>query len=126
MAEQVRANEPGNKLYTLCKEGEGAYTMMELYDDAAAIEAQVNAVIRQNAASKTAEMTPDAAIEAGALALDEAAVVAGHGDFEQGHVASPAGGLLVHAHVRELGVGEGGPGNHQVRGLLEPEEQGVL
>jgi alanyl-tRNA synthetase len=34
-----------------------------------AIEAQVNAVIRQNAAAKTAEMTPEAAIEAGALAL---------------------------------------------------------
>lgn len=37
--------------------------------ETAAIEAQVNAVIRQNAAAKTAEMTPDAAIEAGALAL---------------------------------------------------------
>ncbi len=35
----------------------------------AAIEAQVNAVIRQNAAVSTREMTPDAAIEAGALAL---------------------------------------------------------
>ncbi|WP_291842858.1 alanine--tRNA ligase [Maricaulis sp.] len=34
-----------------------------------AIEAQVNAVIRQNTAVSTAEMTPDAAIEAGALAL---------------------------------------------------------
>ena len=39
MAEQVRANEPGNKLYTLCKDADGAYTMMELYDDAAAVEA---------------------------------------------------------------------------------------
>lgn len=38
-------------------------------DETAAIEAQVNAVIRQNGAAKTAEMTPDAAIEAGALAL---------------------------------------------------------
>ncbi len=37
--------------------------------ETAAIEAQVNAVIRQNAAAKTAEMTPEAAIEAGALAL---------------------------------------------------------
>ncbi|WP_440959381.1 alanine--tRNA ligase [Oceanicaulis sp. LC35] len=34
-----------------------------------AIEAQVNAVIRQNAEAKTAEMTPEKAIEAGALAL---------------------------------------------------------
>ncbi|WP_022697315.1 alanine--tRNA ligase [Euryhalocaulis caribicus] len=33
------------------------------------IEAQVNQVIRQNDASETAEMEPDAAIEAGALAL---------------------------------------------------------
>ncbi|MGX6647444.1 alanine--tRNA ligase [Maricaulaceae bacterium MS644] len=38
-------------------------------DEAKAVEAQVNAVIRQNAPGKTAEMTPDAAIEAGALAL---------------------------------------------------------
>ncbi len=38
-------------------------------DETAAIEAQVNAVIRQNAVSKTAEMTPEKAIEAGALAL---------------------------------------------------------
>jgi len=35
----------------------------------AAIEAQVNAVIRQNVEVSTGEMTPDAAIEAGALAL---------------------------------------------------------
>ena len=35
----------------------------------AAVEAQVNAVIRQNLAVSTREMTPDAAIEAGALAL---------------------------------------------------------
>jgi alanyl-tRNA synthetase len=35
----------------------------------AAVEAQVNAVIRQNVAVSTRSMTPDAAIEAGALAL---------------------------------------------------------
>ncbi|WP_417487933.1 alanine--tRNA ligase [Maricaulis sp.] len=35
----------------------------------ASIEAQVNAVIRQNSPVSTREMTPDAAIEAGALAL---------------------------------------------------------
>ncbi|WP_417489013.1 alanine--tRNA ligase [Maricaulis sp.] len=35
----------------------------------AAVEAQVNAVIRQNLAVSTREMSPDAAIEAGALAL---------------------------------------------------------
>ena len=39
MAEQVRANEPGNHMYTLCKGEDGSYTMMELYEDAAAIEA---------------------------------------------------------------------------------------
>ena len=38
-------------------------------EEIAAIEAQVNAVIRQNAAVSTREMSPDAAIEAGALAL---------------------------------------------------------
>ncbi|MCR9128001.1 MAG: alanine--tRNA ligase [Alphaproteobacteria bacterium] len=38
-------------------------------DEARAIEAQVNAVIRQNSATETAEMTPEKAIEAGALAL---------------------------------------------------------
>ncbi|WP_323762864.1 alanine--tRNA ligase [Maricaulis sp.] len=38
-------------------------------DQVAAIEAQVNAVIRQNTPVSTREMTPDAAIEAGALAL---------------------------------------------------------
>ena len=38
-------------------------------DELAAIEAQVNEVIRQNAGVATRTMTPDAAIEAGALAL---------------------------------------------------------
>ncbi|WP_421859600.1 alanine--tRNA ligase [Oceanicaulis sp.] len=38
-------------------------------DETQAIEAQVNAVIRQNADAKIAEMTPEKAIEAGALAL---------------------------------------------------------
>ena len=38
-------------------------------EERAAIEAQVNAVIRQNVASATAQMTPEKAIEAGALAL---------------------------------------------------------
>jgi len=35
----VRANEPGNTLYTLCKDSAGKYVVMELYTDAAAIEA---------------------------------------------------------------------------------------
>ena len=38
-------------------------------EEGAAVEAQVNAVIRQNAEVGTAQMSPDAAIEAGALAL---------------------------------------------------------
>ena len=36
---QVRANEPDNQLYTLCKDATGRYVVMELYTDAAAIEA---------------------------------------------------------------------------------------
>ena len=39
LAEQVRANEPGNHLYTLCRDADGGYTMMELYADEAAIAA---------------------------------------------------------------------------------------
>lgn len=38
MAAQVRANEPGNQLYTLCKDDDG-YVMLELYEDEAALEA---------------------------------------------------------------------------------------
>jgi quinol monooxygenase YgiN len=39
LAGQVRANEPGNKLYTLCKDGDGNYLVLELYDDDAALAA---------------------------------------------------------------------------------------
>jgi len=39
LAAQVRAKEPGNKLYTLCKDADGNYLVMELYDDAAALAA---------------------------------------------------------------------------------------
>jgi quinol monooxygenase YgiN len=39
LAEQVRANEPGNQLYTLCKDGQGNYLVLELYDDEAALAA---------------------------------------------------------------------------------------
>ena len=39
LAANVRANEPGNKLYTLCKDAEGNYLMMELYDTAEALAA---------------------------------------------------------------------------------------
>ncbi len=39
LAEQVRANEPGNHLYQLCKDGDGNYVVMELYEDQAALDA---------------------------------------------------------------------------------------
>jgi quinol monooxygenase YgiN len=41
LAAKVRANEPGNKLYTLCKSraAEDTYVVMEIYDGQAAIEA---------------------------------------------------------------------------------------
>ncbi len=38
LAAQVRANEPGNQLYTLVKDDEG-YAVMELYTDEAALAA---------------------------------------------------------------------------------------
>ncbi len=33
LAGQVRANEPGNRLYTLCRDEDGNYLMLELYED---------------------------------------------------------------------------------------------
>ena len=39
LAEQVRANEAGNHLYTLCKDADGNYVVMELYEDEAALAA---------------------------------------------------------------------------------------
>ena len=38
LAEQVRANEPGNQLYTLVKDDDG-YAVMELYSDEDALAA---------------------------------------------------------------------------------------
>ena len=38
LAAEVRANEPGNHLYTLVKDDEG-YAVMELYDDEDALKA---------------------------------------------------------------------------------------
>ena len=37
LAEQVAANESGNKLYKLCKSAEGDYYFIELYDSAEAM-----------------------------------------------------------------------------------------
>ncbi len=39
LAEQVRANEPGNHLYTLCKDADGKYLVMELYESEEALAA---------------------------------------------------------------------------------------
>jgi quinol monooxygenase YgiN len=39
LAKEVRANEPGNKMYTLTKSEAGEYLMLELYDSEAALAA---------------------------------------------------------------------------------------
>ena len=43
LARQVRENEPGARLYTLCKSGEGEYVFLEMYEDDAAIAAHMRA-----------------------------------------------------------------------------------
>ena len=37
LASEVRAKEPGNEMYTLCKDAHGNYLMLELYKDADAL-----------------------------------------------------------------------------------------
>ncbi len=39
LASQVRANEPGNQMYTLCKDPDGNYLMLELYQDEGSLAA---------------------------------------------------------------------------------------
>ena len=39
LAAEVRAKEPGNDLYTLCKDEDGNYLVLELYKDADALAA---------------------------------------------------------------------------------------
>ena len=39
LAAEVQANEPGNHLYQLCKDADGNYIVMELYEDQAALDA---------------------------------------------------------------------------------------
>ena len=39
LAAKVNANEPGCHLYKLCKDADGNYTVMELYEDEAAMAA---------------------------------------------------------------------------------------
>lgn len=39
LARQVREKESGNQLYTLCKDADGNYLVLELYDNAEALAA---------------------------------------------------------------------------------------
>jgi quinol monooxygenase YgiN len=39
LAAEVRKNEPGNKMYTLCKDEAGQYVVLELYDSPEALAA---------------------------------------------------------------------------------------
>lgn len=39
LAGQVREKEKGNQLYTLCRDAEGGYVMLELYEDEASLAA---------------------------------------------------------------------------------------
>lgn len=39
LAAQVRAKEAGNQLYTLCRDADGGYVMLELYEDEASLTA---------------------------------------------------------------------------------------
>lgn len=41
LARAVRANEPGNRLYRLCKTAEGEYVFLEIYEDDAALAAHM-------------------------------------------------------------------------------------
>lgn len=72
-------------------------------DDIAAIETEVNAQIRGNRAVSTRLMTPDAAIEAGALALfgekygDEVRVLSMGGSEDVNYSTELCGGTHVHA-----------------------------
>ena len=55
LAAQVRANEPGNQLYTLVKDAEG-YAVMELYDDDEAVRAHGASAHFKAAGEKLAEL----------------------------------------------------------------------
>ena len=39
LAKEVRAKEPGNHLYTLTKDSDGTYHVLEIYEDQAALDA---------------------------------------------------------------------------------------
>ena len=55
LAAQVEANEPGNKLYKLCKDPGGEYVFVELYEDQAALGAHQQTPHFQAAGPKFAE-----------------------------------------------------------------------
>ena len=44
LSKAVRANEPGNRLYSLCRsrKDKGTYVVLEIYEDDAAVEAHRN------------------------------------------------------------------------------------
>jgi quinol monooxygenase YgiN len=54
LAEHVAANEPGNKLYKLCKTADGEYFFIELYDGDEAIAAHRSAAHMAEAGPKFA------------------------------------------------------------------------
>ena len=43
LVSKVNANEPGNILYELCRDDDGKYLVMELYEDDAAVDAHRSA-----------------------------------------------------------------------------------
>ena len=52
LVEQVHANEPGNKLYRLCKSAEGDYFFIELFESDEAIAAHRDAPHMKEAGPK--------------------------------------------------------------------------
>ena len=44
LVSKVNANEPGNLLYELCRDDDGKYLVMELYEDEAAVDTHRSAV----------------------------------------------------------------------------------
>ena len=43
LVSKVNSNEPGNLLYELCRDDDGEYLVMELYEDEAAVDAHRSA-----------------------------------------------------------------------------------
>ena len=50
LAAKVNENEPGNHLYKLCKDSEGNYVVMEIYEDEAVLEATVSLITFESGA----------------------------------------------------------------------------